>query len=73
MDKVLTCGLPPEKWSSLKYGLWPGGGLKNAEDRDTRRKRLSRSCEKLSSPPGSGIDHDAASDILLVRGIARVS
>lgn len=25
-------GLPPEKWSSLMYGLWPDGGLKNAEE-----------------------------------------
>ena len=25
-------GLPPEKWSSLMYGLWPEGGLKNAEE-----------------------------------------
>jgi hypothetical protein len=25
-------GLPPEKWSSLKYGLWPDGGLRNAEE-----------------------------------------
>jgi hypothetical protein len=30
-----TCsggGLPPEKWSSLMYGLWPDGGLKNAKE-----------------------------------------
>ena len=25
-------GLPPEKWSSLMYGLWPDGGLKNAKE-----------------------------------------
>ena len=25
-------GLPPEKWSSLMYGLWPDGGLKDAEE-----------------------------------------
>src|ERR1035441_6676974 len=28
--KGLVC--PPEKWSSLKYGLWPDGGLRNAEE-----------------------------------------
>jgi hypothetical protein len=28
----MTPGLPPEKWSSLKYGLWPDGGLRNAEE-----------------------------------------
>jgi hypothetical protein len=27
-----TTGLPPEKWSSLKYGLWPDGGLSNAKE-----------------------------------------
>jgi hypothetical protein len=27
-----TSGLPPEKWSSLMYGLWPDGGLKNAKE-----------------------------------------
>jgi quercetin dioxygenase-like cupin family protein len=26
------CGLPPEKWSSLMYGLWPDGGLKNGKE-----------------------------------------
>ena len=25
-------GLPPEKWSSLRYGFWPCGGLQNAEE-----------------------------------------
>jgi transposase len=25
-------GLPPEKWSSLMYGLWPDGGLKDAKE-----------------------------------------
>jgi hypothetical protein len=25
-------GLPPEKWSSLMYGLWPEGGLKNGKE-----------------------------------------
>ena len=25
-------GLPPEKWSSLLYGLWPDGGLKDAKE-----------------------------------------
>src|SRR5665213_3503807 len=25
-------GLPPEKWSSLKYGLWPDGGQRNAKE-----------------------------------------
>ena len=25
-------GLPPEKWSSLMYGLWPDGGLKNGKE-----------------------------------------
>src|SRR5450631_742352 len=28
----LALGLPPEKWSSLKYGLWPDGGLSNAKE-----------------------------------------
>ena len=28
----IACGLPPEKWSSLMYGLWPDGGLKNAKE-----------------------------------------
>jgi hypothetical protein len=27
-----TIGLPPEKWSSLMYGLWPDGGLKNGKE-----------------------------------------
>ena len=27
-----SLGLPPEKWSSLMYGLWPDGGLKNAKE-----------------------------------------
>ena len=27
-----AAGLPPEKWSSLMYGLWPDGGLKNAKE-----------------------------------------
>ena len=26
-------GLPPEKWSSLMYGLWPDGELKNRKKR----------------------------------------
>ena len=34
-------GLPPEKWSSLKYGLWPDGGLRNAE-KETQGGRDSR-------------------------------
>jgi len=25
-------GLAPEKWSSLMYGLWPDGGLKNGKE-----------------------------------------
>jgi hypothetical protein len=29
---IATGGLPPEKWSSLMYGLWPDGGLKNAKE-----------------------------------------
>jgi len=29
---LLVFGLPPEKWSSLMYGLWPDGGLKNAKE-----------------------------------------
>jgi hypothetical protein len=28
----VPAGLPPEKWSSLMYGLWPDGGLKNAKE-----------------------------------------
>lgn len=35
LDRVLTdgaIGLPPEKWSSLMYGLLPDGGLKNAKE-----------------------------------------
>jgi hypothetical protein len=30
LDKEI--GLPPEKWSSLMYGLWPDGGLKNGKE-----------------------------------------
>src|SRR4051794_13081426 len=30
--EVLAAGLPPEKWSSLMYGLWPDGGLKNGKE-----------------------------------------
>ena len=30
--KVSQDGLPPEKWSSLMYGLWPDGGLKNGKE-----------------------------------------
>jgi hypothetical protein len=29
---LIATGLPPEKWSSLMYGLWPDGGLKNAKE-----------------------------------------
>jgi len=29
---LLRDGLPPEKWSSLMYGLWPDGGLKDAKE-----------------------------------------
>ncbi|PZQ17256.1 MAG: hypothetical protein DI565_07790 [Ancylobacter novellus] len=29
LDEV---GLPPEKWSSLRYGFWPFGGLNDAEE-----------------------------------------
>jgi len=29
---TLSPGLPPEKWSSLMYGLWPDGGLKDAKE-----------------------------------------
>jgi hypothetical protein len=28
----VASGLPPEKWSSLMYGLWPDGGLTNAKE-----------------------------------------
>ena len=31
-------GLPPEKWSSLMYGLWPDGGLKNAKEETHGRR-----------------------------------
>ena len=31
-DPITFTGLPPEKWSSLMYGLWPDGGLKNAKE-----------------------------------------
>ena len=30
--RLVDLGLPPEKWSSLMYGLWPDGGLKNAKE-----------------------------------------
>jgi putative ABC transport system substrate-binding protein len=30
--QATTTGLPPEKWSSLMYGLWPDGGLKNGKE-----------------------------------------
>jgi len=30
--EVNPVGLPPEKWSSLMYGLWPDGGLTNAKE-----------------------------------------
>ncbi len=30
--EIRQAGLPPEKWSSLMYGLWPDGGLKNAKE-----------------------------------------
>ena len=29
---IIFGGLPPEKWSSLMYGLWPDGGLKNGKE-----------------------------------------
>ena len=29
---MCSVGLPPEKWSSLMYGLWPDGGLKNGKE-----------------------------------------
>ncbi len=32
LSEVNNQGLPPEKWSSLMYGLWPDGGLKNAKE-----------------------------------------
>ena len=38
---LIDVGLPPEKWSSLKYGLWPDGGLKNAE-KETQGRRDCR-------------------------------
>ena len=31
-SELEACGLPPEKWSSLKYGLWPDGGSKNGKE-----------------------------------------
>jgi hypothetical protein len=31
-EEGIDLGLPPEKWSSLMYGLWPDGGLKNAKE-----------------------------------------
>ena len=31
-------GVPPEKWSSLMYGLWPDGGLKNAKEETHGRR-----------------------------------
>ena len=31
IERIVT-GLPPEKWSSLMYGLWPDGGLKNGKE-----------------------------------------
>ena len=34
LNRSMQHGLPPEKWSSLKYGLWPDGGLKNAEEKN---------------------------------------
>jgi hypothetical protein len=38
-------GLPPEKWSSLKYGLWPEGGLRNAEE----ETQGGRDCRQAST------------------------
>ena len=32
LTKHAQYGLPPEKWSSLMYGLWPDGGLKNGKE-----------------------------------------
>ena len=32
-EEMTRDGLPPEKWSSLMYGLWPDGGLKNGRRR----------------------------------------
>jgi len=43
-------GLPPEKWSSLKYGLWPDGGLKNAEEETQGR----RDCREVAA--GWGVE-----------------
>jgi hypothetical protein len=34
LEAARDIGLPPEKWSSLMYGLWPDGGLKNAKDKE---------------------------------------
>ena len=31
-DDLEQGGLPPEKWSSLMYSLWPDGGLKNGKE-----------------------------------------
>jgi LuxR family transcriptional regulator, activator of conjugal transfer of Ti plasmids len=41
-------GLPPEKWSSLRYGFRADGGLKEWPERDTVRKRSLRSCGRLT-------------------------
>jgi hypothetical protein len=38
---------PPEKWSSLKHGLWPDGGLRNAEE-ETQGGR-GRDCREVAT------------------------
>ena len=35
---IRDAGLPPEKWSSLMYGLWPDGGLKDAKEETHGRR-----------------------------------
>ncbi|WP_296707181.1 hypothetical protein [Rhodoblastus sp.] len=39
-------GLPPEKWSSMKYGFRTGRRTEGWQGRDTNRKRLSPSFVK---------------------------
>jgi hypothetical protein len=36
VDRV--AGLPPEKWSSLRYGFWPCGGLIDVEEAAQARR-----------------------------------
>ena len=52
-------GLPPEKWSSLMYGLWPDGGLKNGKE--------ATHCGRDRHQAAAVID--ALSDLFILRGI----